>query len=80
MTETELKRQGLICNECWKWYKRWSTQKFDFTRAMEESDIILDMFNQDSLCMDMMYLFTKYLSVELAKTEDLPKEWRKETK
>ena len=47
---------------------------------MEESDIILDMFNQDSLCMDMMYLFTKYLSAELAKIEDLPKEWRKETK
>lgn len=80
LNEKEIKHQGLICNECWKWYKRWNTQPFDFTMAIQESDVILEEFKNDPLCADMMYLFTKHLSANLGQTEEIPEEWRKRQK
>lgn len=78
ITQKQLNEQMEMLNRCWKWYKYWSTHPVDYMRAIRESDFILELYEQNQLCMDMMYVLQKQLSKNIGQDEDLPEDWRKD--
>lgn len=75
MTPEELRLKYSMYNNAWKFYKKWCITPHDWPRMIEEADVILNSYNNNSFIAGIMREIMQDLDNQDIGDE-LPEAWK----